>query len=127
MVIWRIYGPPEATRPGLNERAVKGRSAAQKTGGTGRKGDYRATLRAPEPDQGRRTERKGCEEYLKIGDAWVHLRECLSCGYVGCCDSSVSLPQRNGLAFRTLLFSTGADGGLTSRRARHLGNTLRRR
>ncbi len=31
---------------------------------------------------------KGCEDRLKIGDTWVHLRECLSCGHVGCCDSS---------------------------------------
>ncbi len=31
---------------------------------------------------------KGCEECLKMGDTWVHLRECLSCGHVGCCDSS---------------------------------------
>ncbi len=31
---------------------------------------------------------KGCEECLKIGDTWVHLRLCLSCGHVGCCDSS---------------------------------------
>lgn len=30
----------------------------------------------------------GCEECLAIGDKWVHLRECLSCGHVGCCDSS---------------------------------------
>jgi uncharacterized UBP type Zn finger protein len=30
----------------------------------------------------------GCEECLKIGSAWVHLRLCLSCGHVGCCDSS---------------------------------------
>ena len=30
----------------------------------------------------------GCEECLKIGDTWVHLRECLECGHVGCCDSS---------------------------------------
>jgi hypothetical protein len=30
----------------------------------------------------------GCEECLKTGDAWVHLRECLVCGHVGCCDSS---------------------------------------
>ena len=30
----------------------------------------------------------GCEECLKTGDTWVHLRECLSCGNVGCCDSS---------------------------------------
>jgi uncharacterized UBP type Zn finger protein len=30
----------------------------------------------------------GCEECLKMGDSWVHLRLCLSCGHVGCCDSS---------------------------------------
>jgi uncharacterized UBP type Zn finger protein len=30
----------------------------------------------------------GCEECLKSGDNWVHLRECLICGHVGCCDSS---------------------------------------
>ncbi len=32
---------------------------------------------------------KGCEECLKIGQGWVHLRECLVCGHVGCCDSSI--------------------------------------
>jgi uncharacterized UBP type Zn finger protein len=31
---------------------------------------------------------KGCEDCLKTGDKWVHLRLCLSCGHVGCCDSS---------------------------------------
>jgi uncharacterized UBP type Zn finger protein len=31
---------------------------------------------------------KGCEDCLKIGARWVHLRACLSCGHVGCCDSS---------------------------------------
>ena len=31
---------------------------------------------------------KGCEECLKTGDTWVHLRMCLECGKVGCCDSS---------------------------------------
>ena len=31
---------------------------------------------------------RGCEECLKTGDTWVHLRLCLSCGHVGCCDSS---------------------------------------
>jgi hypothetical protein len=30
----------------------------------------------------------GCEECLKIGSGWVHLRLCLTCGHVGCCDSS---------------------------------------
>ena len=32
---------------------------------------------------------KGCEDCLKIGARWVHLRLCLECGHVGCCDSSV--------------------------------------
>jgi uncharacterized UBP type Zn finger protein len=30
----------------------------------------------------------GCEECLKTGDTWVHLRLCRTCGHVGCCDSS---------------------------------------
>jgi uncharacterized UBP type Zn finger protein len=29
-----------------------------------------------------------CEECLQMGDTWVHLRECLICGHVGCCDNS---------------------------------------
>jgi uncharacterized UBP type Zn finger protein len=29
-----------------------------------------------------------CEECVKMGDSWVHLRLCLECGHVGCCDSS---------------------------------------
>jgi uncharacterized UBP type Zn finger protein len=31
---------------------------------------------------------RGCEECEKSGSDWVHLRLCLSCGHVGCCDSS---------------------------------------
>ena len=31
---------------------------------------------------------EGCEECLASGGRWVHLRLCLSCGHVGCCDSS---------------------------------------
>ena len=31
---------------------------------------------------------KGCEECLKTGDWWVHLRLCRICGHVGCCDDS---------------------------------------
>ncbi len=30
----------------------------------------------------------GCEECLKLHERWVHLRMCLICGHVGCCDSS---------------------------------------
>lgn len=31
---------------------------------------------------------KTCKECLKLGDSWVHLRMCLECGNIGCCDSS---------------------------------------
>jgi uncharacterized UBP type Zn finger protein len=36
----------------------------------------------------------GCEECLAAGDWWVHLRLCLTCGHVGCCDSS---PNRHAI------------------------------
>jgi uncharacterized UBP type Zn finger protein len=39
------------------------------------------------PDPAPRTP-NGCEECMKIGDRWVHLRLCMKCGLVGCCDSS---------------------------------------
>jgi CPA2 family monovalent cation:H+ antiporter-2 len=34
----------------------------------------------------------GCEDCIRGGTSWVHLRICLGCGHVGCCDSS---PQRH--------------------------------
>ena len=30
----------------------------------------------------------GCEDCLVIGARWVHLRMCMSCGKIGCCDAS---------------------------------------
>jgi len=38
---------------------------------------------------------EGCEDCLREGTRWVHLRECLSCGHVGCCDNS---PRRHATA-----------------------------
>jgi uncharacterized UBP type Zn finger protein len=38
---------------------------------------------------------EGCEECLKMGGKWLHLRICLECGQVGCCDSS---PNRHASA-----------------------------
>jgi uncharacterized UBP type Zn finger protein len=38
---------------------------------------------------------RGCEDCLKIGSTWVHLRMCMICGQVGCCDSS---PHRHATA-----------------------------
>jgi uncharacterized UBP type Zn finger protein len=37
----------------------------------------------------------GCEDCLAIGGTWVHLRVCLTCGKVGCCDDS---PNRHATA-----------------------------
>jgi hypothetical protein len=37
----------------------------------------------------------GCEDCLRIGSGWVHLRLCLTCGHAGCCDSS---PNRHASA-----------------------------
>ena len=36
-----------------------------------------------------------CEECVKIGGSWMHLRMCLTCGKVGCCDNS---PNRHATA-----------------------------
>lgn len=38
---------------------------------------------------------EGCEDCLRIGGRWVHLRMCRDCGHVGCCDSS---PQKHAAA-----------------------------
>ena len=38
---------------------------------------------------------EGCEDCLREGTRWVHLRECLQCGHVGCCDNS---PRRHATA-----------------------------
>ncbi len=37
----------------------------------------------------------GCEDCLRIGGRWVHLRMCMVCGHVGCCDQS---PNRHATA-----------------------------
>jgi hypothetical protein len=37
----------------------------------------------------------GCEDCLRIGGQWVHLRLCMTCGHVGCCDNS---PNRHATA-----------------------------
>jgi len=47
-------------------------------------------IRDVEPDS-----TQGCPDCLAAGSRWVHLRECLECGHVGCCDSS---PKRHATA-----------------------------
>ncbi len=57
----------------------------------------------------------GCEECLKMGDGWVHLRLCESCGHVGCCDNSKNkhttkhFQQTNHAIIKS--FETGEDWG----------------
>jgi uncharacterized UBP type Zn finger protein len=41
---------------------------------------------------------EGCEDCLREGTQWVHLRACLTCGHVGCCDNS---PGRHATAHFT--------------------------
>ena len=43
------------------------------------------TVPVPEPV----AHAEGCEECLAIGQSWVHLRKCLDCGHIGCCDQSI--------------------------------------
>ena len=38
---------------------------------------------------------EGCEDCLRIGGRWVHLRMCQACGHIGCCDNS---PNRHATA-----------------------------
>ncbi|MFI5086546.1 MAG: UBP-type zinc finger domain-containing protein [Actinomycetales bacterium] len=40
-------------------------------------------IRAVTPDS-----QDACPDCVALGDSWYHLRECQSCGHVGCCDSS---------------------------------------
>ncbi|OPC84431.1 hypothetical protein B4N89_29030 [Embleya scabrispora] len=47
------------------------------------------------PDNVRPGSTEGCEDCLRDGTRWVHLRECLTCGHIGCCDSS---PNRHATA-----------------------------
>ena len=62
----------------------------------------------------------GCEECLKIGSPWVHLRMCTTCGKIGCCDSS---PNRH--ASRHALEAEPSDHALG--RARRGLELVRRR
>ncbi|MFD2422361.1 Na+/H+ antiporter [Amycolatopsis pigmentata] len=57
---------------------------------TARSCEHLAVAGDPEPNS-----RQGCEDCLREGTTWVHLRLCLECGHVGCCDSS---PRRHATA-----------------------------
>ena len=47
--------------------------------------DHLTAVEGPAP----RITTPGCAACLAIGQEWVHLRQCLTCGLVGCCDNSI--------------------------------------
>src|SRR3954449_397060 len=59
----------------------------------------------------------GCEECLKSGSEWLHLRICRTCGHVGCCDDS---PNKHATAH----FHATAPGDRRLRSAGRLGLVL---
>lgn len=62
----------------MNERQTSGRPRKAETCAHMEQADLNIQPRTPE----------GCEECLQMGDRWVHLRLCLTCGHVGCCNNS---------------------------------------
>jgi uncharacterized UBP type Zn finger protein len=58
------------------------RFGLQRLSGGGAPCTHRDALRDVTPDS------DGCAQCLALGDGWVHLRMCMTCGQVGCCDSS---------------------------------------
>lgn len=56
--------------------------AFQRLWGSGRSCTHTDKLRNVAPGS------EGCEQCIALGDTWVHLRTCMTCGQVGCCDSS---------------------------------------
>ena len=53
----------------------------------------------------------GCEECLASGGQWKHLRVCLTCGHVGCCDDSPGFHGRkHALGTDHYLVTSGEDG-----------------
>lgn len=56
--------------------------AVQKLRGKGQQCSHTDQIRDVTPRS------EGCEQCIARGDTWVHLRTCMGCGQVGCCDSS---------------------------------------
>ena len=50
--------------------------------------EHVSTLQEHDEVLGAASSGNGCVECLAIGGRWVHLRRCLACGHIGCCDSS---------------------------------------
>jgi monovalent cation:H+ antiporter-2, CPA2 family len=82
--LFRVGPMSEAEAGALDE------AAAQRRIDTERSVELHPTVDDPHTGQIRtvRPSAPGCEDCLRSGDRWVHLRICMTCGHVGCCDSS---------------------------------------
>src|SRR6185436_8977885 len=91
--------PPSRVTTQRGPRALEGRRpfSLPSAGTLAKEFDRVAVKRCDHSDQIRDVTPSalGCEECLKTGSPWVHLRLCRTCGHVGCCDSS---PNRHATA-----------------------------
>ena len=101
-----LASPYATTRPGILRWAMSGpvRSSASRLASARARSWYRPSISSSTPVSHRvpmtdscshlntirvvRPSARGCEECLKTGSPWVHLRVCRTCGHVGCCDQS---------------------------------------
>src|SRR5215213_8269909 len=84
--VWHAHAPLSRTTQ-WRARACRG---ILQHGGEAHEKEHAMTVACTHLDQIREVtpSAQGCEECLKSGDRWVHLRICQICGHVGCCDSS---------------------------------------
>ena len=80
----RHRGDRAVPRPGLAGHRRARRTTSSPPPATSAASTSRRSTTTPKP-----TTPDGCEECLRDGTTWVHLRLCMECGHVGCCDSSV--------------------------------------
>jgi len=87
VLVLAVLSPLLASRSGLLARMLPGRLFG---GYSTYVGGHTMTTACSHLDQVRdvKPSSDGCEDCRRLGDYWVHLRECLVCGYVGCCDVS---------------------------------------
>ncbi|MEV5971513.1 UBP-type zinc finger domain-containing protein [Streptomyces sp. NPDC051921] len=104
----RGAGAEQRTHPCIRSSDESRRTCSTDDGGRGKAGSMEKPFRwAVAPDGGRPSGRAcahvgvlvapgasapaqppGCADCLRRGDRWVRLRRCVTCGYVGCCDTS---------------------------------------
>jgi Na+/H+ antiporter len=76
----------------LNQRVSRRKRLTQQHVGLGSPRAVDACVHLEHADHTGEVVDRRCEDCVREGTSWVHLRQCLTCGHVGCCDSS---PRRH--------------------------------